>query len=325
MGNYMLITLDISKIEFIDTGNVGTFKRGNWFVWVILDYILHQNALYGSEIWGSLMCTKSIDKCLKKLEELQIERVYLSYAKHLLGVHKNTTTAAVPGELGLLPIGMDALKMCFKYRDHIVHSPVSSMLGAIKGEDCLKVDGMWWNVLDKMELLICNKQGTVPDLLNKLESMFKEKWRCITENEESKLRTYATFKTNIWYEQYLSDIHERSHRRAVTRLRTSSHGLRIETGRYNKPKLTIEQRTCLICSDGIEDELHFVTKCGTYGEERAKLYTNVAKECKNFHALNEKEKFHFLISAEGDIIRAFGKYCHTAFEIRKNIMYPLTA
>ena len=44
----------------------------------------------------------------------------------------------------------------------------------------------------------------------------------------------------------------------VAKLRTTSHSLRIETGRYNLPAaLPPDERTCWFCDDdSIEDELH---------------------------------------------------------------------
>ena len=52
----------------------------------------------------------------------------------------------------------------------------------------------------------------------------------------------------------------------VAKLRTSSHSLRIETGRYNLPGvLPPDEWTCWFCDDdSVEDELHFLFKCKLY-------------------------------------------------------------
>ena len=58
---------------------------------------------------------------------------------------------------------------------------------------------------------------------------------------------------------------------ALSRFRLSNHSLLIETGRYSRPKIERDDRKCFICKDEIEDELHFVTKCPLYSEERKHL------------------------------------------------------
>ena len=40
---------------------------------------------------------------------------------------------------------------------------------------------------------------------------------------------------------------------------SGSHGLRIETGRYDK--LPVEDRRCLLCAEAVEDELHYLVRC----------------------------------------------------------------
>ena len=61
----------------------------------------------------------------------------------------------------------------------------------------------------------------------------------------------------------------------TTRLRTSAHSLRIETGRYNLPTAILaDKHICGHCtSQLVEDELHFLFDCDLYKlmEERAKL------------------------------------------------------
>ena len=51
----------------------------------------------------------------------------------------------------------------------------------------------------------------------------------------------------------------KTYRIAFTKLRLSSHPLRIETGLYGNERTNQNQRYCLICGSGdIEDEYHFV-------------------------------------------------------------------
>jgi hypothetical protein len=66
----------------------------------------------------------------------------------------------------------------------------------------------------------------------------------------------------------------KSQRLLITRMRTSAHCLRIETGRYGNNKIDREYRLCQICeNDEIEDEYHFMLKCERYRVIR-KRYIN---------------------------------------------------
>ena len=71
-------------------------------------------------------------------------------------------------------------------------------------------------------------------------------------NDKSKLRTYAIFKTEIGFEKYLSNIRNPTKRAILTKFRLLNHKLMIEAGRYkNIPK---EMRFCPFCPNKVETE-----------------------------------------------------------------------
>merc|ERR1712240_795106 len=76
--------------------------------------------------------------------------------------------------------------------------------------------------------------------------------------DSSKLRTYATFKTETGYEKYLVNVRNFSIRSHVTKFRLSNHRLAIETGRHTTPKTPKEERFCQFCPGKVEDEYHFL-------------------------------------------------------------------
>ena len=70
---------------------------------------------------------------------------------------------------------------------------------------------------------------------------------------------YKEIKYIVKYEDYLElPLYLRN---VLTKLRISNYPLRIETGRYCSSSLTINNHTCPICEDTVEDELHFVFDC----------------------------------------------------------------
>jgi len=79
-----------------------------------------------------------------------------------------------------------------------------------------------------------------------------------------KLRSYKLVKEDFKRESYLELPPYM--RVPVARLRTSTHSLRIETGRYNLPvPIPAEERYCWFCQNGsVEDEFHFLFDCKLY-------------------------------------------------------------
>ena len=109
------------------------------------------------------------------------------------------------------------------------------------------------------------------------------------------------------------------HRVALTRIRTSGHFLRIETGRYNKQN--DDSKKCRHCESGeVEDECHFVAKCQFYRFGREKLITSLSKSCPNIKNLQNDHKsiFIYLMSVEGEASCEVGKYICESFDSRSD-------
>ena len=93
----------------------------------------------------------------------------------------------------------------------------------------------------------------------RLIDCFTQKWNNDI-NMNQVLTTCKHFKTDFTYEKYLNILPKRL-RVPLIKLRLSSHPLRIETGRYGRARIERNQRQCILCNSGIEDEYHFVIKC----------------------------------------------------------------
>ena len=106
----------------------------------------------------------------------------------------------------------------------------------------------------------------ISELEQRLTGQYIQSWSSELQVTTGKLRTYKMIKQDFKPEKYL---HLAPHLRVPTaRLRTSTHILRIETGRYNLPEaVPVEDRTCWFCNNGlIEDECHFLFDCQIYAE-----------------------------------------------------------
>ena len=99
---------------------------------------------------------------------------------------------------------------------------------------------------------------------------YKQTWYSEISNS-SRLQTYSIFKYNFELESYLNLDIDKKYKLALTRFRTSSHSLMIETGRYeNTPR---EQRICQFCNMGkIEDEYHFFIRLSKLSRFMKKIF-----------------------------------------------------
>ena len=105
---------------------------------------------------------------------------------------------------------------------------------------------------------------------------------------------------------------------AYTRLLTSSHRLRVETGRWEKPRPTPRhQRICYICKK-LDDEYHFVLECQALQNLRKQLIPReyLVRSC--------MEKFIKLLNSEDShIISKTAEFARKGFHMRENgYRYP---
>ena len=124
----------------------------------------------------------------------------------------------------------------------------------------------------------------------------------------NKLRTYRTFKSDIYTETYLYKLMIPSHRRAYAQFRCGVAPIRIETGRYEG--LPVNQRTCFVCNDIIETEEHVLTECPLYADLRDELYRILILECEHFSHMSNSEKLAFILSNSNEnLIPKCAKTC----------------
>ena len=101
----------------------------------------------------------------------------------------------------------------------------------------------------------------------------------------------------------------------MSRLRLSSHQLKIETGRYAQNRIERNLRYCTICnSNEIEDEFHFVIMCPSYRELRKKFiksYYYKKPSMLKFIELLQNKTFPVLLN--------LCKFIQQAFNVRSSL------
>jgi hypothetical protein len=113
-------------------------------------------------------------------------------------------------------------------------------------------------------------------IFENIQKVEEQEWR----NEimiKPKLRLYKTFKFKLELESYLLTDRYRKGRCFFTALRTGSNRLRIETGRWKRPKEEERERVCMTCMSGeVENEKHFLLDCSMYDDLRKTLFYDIS-------------------------------------------------
>ena len=107
----------------------------------------------------------------------------------------------------------------------------------------------------------------------------------------------SIIKSSIVLESKTIRSKHNEYRTALTKLRSSSHTLAIETGRHSSPKQHVHERLCQVCQC-FEDETHLMIGCETNTDERSHLFTRVTRAYPAFESLPNAEKcrfFYFLV------------------------------
>ena len=105
-------------------------------------------------------------------------------------------------------------------------------------------------------------------------------WMCrIYMSCHSKTECLASSNSNFGMQRYLQVIGDFQVRRCVSKIRGSSHCLKIETGRYTKPETPRDERFCPFCQAMhnfiVETEDHFLHHCPAYQVLREVLENSV--------------------------------------------------
>ena len=321
----------------------------------LFDGMIKPVLLYGCEIWmpTSLLVRESLKQKSANaqffydlkldfpiehrfLERANlIEKLHLKFCRFVLGVHQKTANLAVYGETGRYPLYIDQIVQCVKYYHHLENTE-NTLLKSFyynlinKEKDCMgnSLVGFCKSIHTVGGVTIPKSSSKYlnPELKKTLQYNFKNYWFRVINNDlakkgrgGNKLRTYKQFKGHFKAEAYLS-LHDFKLRRAMARLRTSAHRLRIESDRYNsKNQYTPpEKRICTNCLLGEpEDEPHFLIKCTAFTRQRDILFATVTSVNPHFSSYNAEQRFLWLMSTEDmKVLPHVANYIECCMDIR---------
>ena len=146
-------------------------------------------------------------------------------------------------------------------------------------------------------------------LLLKDQNLLKNKCK-----NSPKLRTYNTITEFSSDKSYLSKPLSFVQRKFMAKLRLGVLPIRIETGRYERPRKEAFERVCKQCNTSeVENEIHFLLKCPRHAQLRTSFLTKIADD--QFTSLNVDAKFKFLLNSPA-LAKVTAQFIIDAFDNR---------
>ena len=270
------------------------------------DSLVKPILLYGCEVITPFLCSHIKDTNFTSIcESVKLEDLHKLLFRSILGISKKRKPIGVGirGELGRFPLLIDALAHTQKFMDRIKQLDESHLVKLAFNESRNLRSTISWENLVKS---IPNKLAIIPSNLNKstLRDKYIECWKKSIEQSE-KLEHIKAVKHEFILEPYVLCV-PFSSRVSFTKLRTSTHDLEIELGRYKKVKLPgndkstkmpKELRLCNLCVDNsVESEYHFVMSCPYYAKLRTMFFSHISKLHAEFTSLSDQDKFLFILN-----------------------------
>ena len=105
----------------------------------------------------------------------------------------------------------------------------------------------------------------------------------------------------------------------LPKLRLSALPIRIETGRYERPKLDEKDRLCLTCNEAnfVENENHFVFVCSNFNDLRTPWLDKIVKD-ENFNNLSVADKFNCIFNSK-DNLKMTSQFLINCYDRRKRL------
>ena len=282
---------------------------------------------YGGEIFGN----DSYESALK---------LHLRAARSFLGVAKTTPIPGILSEINLLlPQHRTQLKMIRQYH-RILKLPNDSLTKKVYSWDKnLNEQNMLvtWNsevknIFNSNDLVTIFESGQIFDLnltIKNLENAMilsqqnTLRARCLNS---PKLRTFVEFKNFENTPSYITKPLSFIQRKFLAKIRLGCLEIRIETGRYARPRLPELSRVCQVCpnpSKKIENEFHFIFECETYRKERI-VWLNKLQIPEYFCTLPPSEMFCIVLNNDKNV-KITAQYIIDIYDIRSKIVSNLTS
>ena len=309
----------------------------------LFDSLIKPIATYACQIWlPSTHVLKAVlddGNLLQACSKDKLELAHLKMLKWMFGVHKKTSNVFCYGDSGRSPLALTSISQGIKYFRRIrdLDLDESSPLVRHAFEEQKLHNLEWYNAwasLDSWHLnddLSNDSTGDLPSpkLIQSLAiSKFTSHWES-NRSKQRKLEFYNSVKDGFGEEAYLNceNFQTRKH---IARIRSSSHDLNIERGRYKMipDNIRLLERICRFCCKDdkstrdilinaenlpfyepiLETESHMITECPSYHHLRIAL----SSELKILVLRNEYKE----IMTNDSHINEFGRFLINCYKNR---------
>ena len=255
------------KAMFCLFSNIRQFSFNYATLLSLFDTYVSSILCYGSEIWG-----------FHKAQD--VEKIHIDFCKRILNVKTSTPNVMVYCELGRFPMLVTRKLRIFKYWIKVLNNNNCILHGCYNYlyDMCLKnpndknnwvcnirkelfhlgLNDLWYsqNSLCKDHIIVIKQR---------LCDIVKQEFDATLESS-SKCFLYRYMISNFSLQSYLCKPIPDIYKKCIVKFRLSSHNLAIEKGRYSNVNRNL--RTCTLCIDDIEDEMHFILSCPLYSNLR---------------------------------------------------------
>ena len=270
---------------------------------------------YGGEIFGFHQYS-SLDK------------IHSRAARAFLGVSKSTPKQGLRAEMNWLePRSRTQLKMLRMYHrlvtmpDQLLTKQIFLWDQKFSANNCnfstwskeIKEILMRNNLANIFSTNIFDIKSSVESLKKSLLDKDQQKFKSDCK-PMPKLRTYNSVADFSTYKCYLSKPLSFIQRKFLAKLRLGVLPLRIETGRYERPRKLPEERVCKQCSlKEPETEEHFLLICPKHSLRRTNLFSKIKNE--DFKNLTNIDKLRFLLN-NPEIVKSTAQVIIDSFDSR---------
>ena len=145
-----------------------------------------------------------------------------------------------------------------------------------------------------------------------------------------KLRTFITFKDFHSVPSYLTKPLNFLQRRFMAKIRLGCLALRIETGRYSRPRLIESDRICQVCKKEngqsefigrIESEIHFIFQCNRYSAIR-QIWLSQLTVPLDFNLLSVYQKLDIVLNHHENV-KLTSQFLINAYDVRSKVISNL--
>ena len=264
--------------------------------------------------------------------------LHLRAIRAFLGLPKNSCNVGVLSEVDwLLPQYRTRMKMIRMF-NRIVKMDESRLTRKIFNWDRQLNDAnviSSWSTEVKNIFYECN-MATMYDDINpfaikctttKMQEIFLKKQQTYLKAEcesKPKLRTFVQFKNFFEIPPYVVKPLSFVQKKFISKTRLGSLPIRLETGRFSRPRLEEHLRICLVCDQGafgdqnVENEHHYIFVCRAYENLRATWLSKLNLP-ENFGGLQDFEQLGIVLN-KAENVKLTSQFLIDAYDMRSKIL-----